>query len=330
MIIDAHAHAVHGKYLDLVYDAGGDWIKDKTAFLHRIKPQIFDIPLRLQWLERNDIDFQVVTAHHTLDCNLFPGHAVAKLKLARAINDNLSRISEDSKGKMIPVASIPMVDFQKYGIKEMDRAITTLGFKGVNLPSNLNGKPLDLPEFEAFWAYASQMNAPVFIHPHDPAGQSDRSYEAEYSLTISLGWPFEIMLTLCRIVFSGLLDRYPNLKIVTHMGGGIPFYWGRLNETYHPEQQSRTIGRVLPRPLIDYFSRFYYDTAIGGNASAIKCAYEIFGSSQIIFATDAPWGPDTGEFRLKKYQKAIESLKLSSEDNQRIFCDNAKSLLNPN
>lgn len=72
MIIDAHEHAVHGKYPELLYDAGGDWIKDKTALLHRCKPQIIDIPLRLQWLERNGIDFQVGTVHHTLDSNLFP------------------------------------------------------------------------------------------------------------------------------------------------------------------------------------------------------------------------------------------------------------------
>lgn len=210
----------------------------------------------------------------------------------------------------------------------MERAVGTLGLKGVNLPSNLNGKPLDLTEFEPFWAFAAQMDVPVFIHPHDPAGHNDRSYESEYSLTISLGWPFEIMLTLCRIVFSGLLDRYPDLKIVTHMGGGLPFYWGRLSETYHPSQQPRTIGRILPKPLIDYFSKFYFDTAIGGNASAIKCAYDIFGSSRIVFATDAPWGPETGEFRLKEYQKAIESMQLSPDENRKILCNNAKSFIN--
>ena len=242
----------------------------------------------------------------------------------------MSRIRDDSEGKMLPAASIPIADFEKIGLKEMDRAIDTLGLIGVNLPSNLNGKPLDLPEFEAFWAYAAQTGVPVFIHPHDPSGHNDRAYEAEYSLNISLGWPFEIMLTLCRIVFSGLLDRYPDLKIVTHMGGGLPFYWGRLNETYHPAQQARTIGRVLPKPLIDYFSKFYYDIAIGGNAAAIKCAYEIFGGSRIVFATDAPWGPETGEFRLKAYQNAIESLNLSSDENRKILCDNAARLINLN
>jgi aminocarboxymuconate-semialdehyde decarboxylase len=327
MIIDAHAHAVHGDYLESLYDSGGKWLKEKTAFLHRVKPQVFDIPLRLQWLERNGIDLQVVTPHHTFDSNLFPGDANDRLHLSKVINDNMSRIIEDSQGKMLPVASIPIADFEEFGRKEMDRAIDALGLLGVNLPSNLNGKPIDLPEFESFWAYAAKKNIPVFIHPHDPAGCSDRSYEAEYSLNISIGWPFEIMLALCRIVFSGLLDRYPELKIVTHMGGGLPFFWGRLNETYHPSQQARTIGRVLPKPLIEYFSKFYYDIAIGGNAAAIRCACDIFGSSSIIFATDAPWGPETGEFRLKAYQKAIESLQLTPDDERKIFCDNAKSLI---
>ncbi len=143
-------------------------------------------------------------------------------------------------------------------------------------------------------------------------------------------WHFEKVLILSRLVFSGIMERYPSLKVVSHhLGGGmIPFFWGRINETYEPANQQRTIGRVLPKPLFDYFSRFYYDTAVGGSAPAIRCAYEVFGADQLIFATDFPWGPGSGESRLVNYPELIKSLGFSDADNKKIFEDNARRVLN--
>jgi aminocarboxymuconate-semialdehyde decarboxylase len=215
----------------------------------------------------------------------------------------------------------------------MERAIKTLGLKAIGIVSSMNGNPIDLPEFEPFWAQAAELDIPVYIHPKNPSSTTGRSYEAEYDLIHNFGWPFETVLMLSRLVFSGIMERYPALKVVSHhLGGGmIPFYWGRTLETYEPENQRRNYGgqtQVLPKPLFDYFSRFYYDTAVGGSAPAIRCAYEVFGADQLIFATDAPWGPGTGEFRLAEYPKVIESLGLPEEDKRKIFADNARKMLN--
>ena len=332
MIIDAHTHGFHGKYLDLLLNAGGKWAKkelDQFLKVTQKKPQTVDIGLRLEQLERCGIDFQVVTPHHALDCNLLKGDIKAQLAMARAINDNMAHLQEDSKGKLFGVGSIPMAKFEHGGKQEMERAVNGLGLKAISIHSNLNGKPIDLPEFEPFWAHAAQMGVPVYIHPGDPAGHKDRSYEAEYDMLHNFGWPFETILMLARLVFSGIMERYPELKVVSHhLGGGTPFFWGRINETYTPATQDRTIGRVLPKPLFDYYSLFYYDTAVGGNGSAIKCAYDIFGANQIVFATDAPWGPGTGEIRLMEYPKVIRSLGFSEEENRKIFADNARRILN--
>jgi len=78
----------------------------------------------------------------------------------------------------------------------------------------------------------------------------------------------------------------------------------------------------LPKPLFDYFSRCYYDAAVGGSAPAIRCAYEVFGADQLVFATDAPWGPESGEFRLAEYPKTIESLGLPEQDKKKILTEN--------
>jgi len=333
MIIDAHAHGFHGGYFDQLAEIGGDWTKRLvTAERERAKlyPQYLDIALRVDWLNRYGIDLQVITPAIHVDVNLFPGDAAAKLVFAGAINDNLARLMEDSKGKLIGISVIPLESFEQGGRQEMERAIKTLGLKGVGVPSNVEGKPLDLPEFESFWAQAAEMDIAVYIHPQDPVGEAARSYEADYDLTHNFGWPFETTLMLSRLVFSGIMERYPTLKIVSHhLGGGmIPFFWGRINETYAPSNQPKLIGRVMPKPLFDYFSRFYYDTAVGGSAAAIRCAYEVFGADQLVFATDGPFGPDKGERRLANYPEVVRSLGLSEVENEKIFSGNARKILN--
>jgi len=332
MIIDTHTHGFHGQHLDQLAEAGGEWSRRTLAMLlewTRNKPQFVDIALRLEMLDRNGIDLQVVTPGHHLDSNLLPGDVPGQVAMARAINDNMARLMEDSKGRLLAGGSIPLVGFEQGGRQEMERALKTLGLKAISIPTNLRGKPPDLPEFESFWAQAAEMNVPVYIHPNDPVGQSDRNYEAEYDMLHNFGWPFETVLILSRLVFSGIMERYPTLRVVSHhLGGGmIPFFWGRINETYAPENQQKTIGHVLPKPLFDYFSRFYYDTAVGGSGPAIRCAYDVFGVDQLIFATDAPWGPGTGESRLANYPKVIKSLGFSEADNRKIFEGNARRVL---
>ena len=337
MIIDGHTHGVHGRTLDQLGRAGGDWASRVLASLvvkSRERPHLADVPLRLEMLDRNGIDLQVVTPHNALDSNLLPGDVAAQLDMARAINDNMARLMDASQGRLLAAGSIPLTEFERGGSKEMRRAIETLGLKAISIPSNIRGRPLDLPEFDPFWAQAVDRDVPVYIHPHDPISYAGRSYEAEYDLGHIFGWPYETVLMLSRLVFSGMMEKYPTLKIVSHhLGGGmIPFFWGRITETYSLEslknEELRSIGRVFPKPLFDYFSKFYFDTAVGGCGPAIRCAYEVFGADQIIFATDTPWGPGTGESRLATYPSQIRALGFSEEDNQKIFEGNIRRILN--
>ncbi len=134
---------------------------------------------------------------------------------------------------------------------------------------------------------------------------------------------------LSRLIFSGIMDRYPALKIVSHhLGGGIPFLMGRINESFGPEAMEKTARLAMKKPLLDYFSLFYYDTAVGNNKAAITCAYEVFGADHIVFGTDYPFGPGTGESRLIDYPKTIESSGLPASEIQKILAGNARKLFN--
>ncbi|MFB3885787.1 MAG: amidohydrolase family protein [Thermodesulfobacteriota bacterium] len=325
----------HRTYLAWLGEQEGAWAKKSLARVEeavRCRPHRVDVGERLAQLDRNGIDLQVVAP--TGGELYVTDDPAQQLAMARIINEGMARLMEESKGRLIAGGTIPLTGFEQGGGKEMTRAIKALGLKAITVPSNFRGKPLDLPELEPFWTQAAEMGIPVYIHPAAPERHRDRSYEGEYDLNHNFGWPFETTLALSRLVFSGVMERYPGLKVVGHhLGGGIPFFWGRTNETYDLTNVTHTaeneaIGRVLTKPLFDYFSQFYYDTAVGGSASAIRCAYEIFGADQLLFATDAPNGPGSGEVRLATYPDVIKSLGLSEGDNRKIFADNARRMLN--
>ncbi|MFC1932430.1 amidohydrolase family protein [Chloroflexota bacterium] len=332
MFIDAYSHMFHKTYIARLNDIGGSWATEKVdeaEGIIRRKPQIIDVEERLAQLYRNEIDFQVVTPPHLLYSCLLPDEPATQIALAQIINDGMARLMEESKGRLIGCGTISPAGFEQGGWKEMERAIKVLGLKAMSLPSNYLGIPLDAPEFLPIWEKASEMEVPIYIHPNDPVSHKDRSYEAEYDLMHNFGWPFETVLALSRLVFSGIMERHPSLKIISHhLGGGIPFFWERTDETYSTEGERQTISLILTKPLFEYFSLFYYDTAVGGSSAAIRCAYDVFGADRLVFATDAPFGPGTGENRLATYPKAIKSLNLPEIDNGKILAGNIQGVLN--
>ena len=343
MIIDAHAHIVSSKHFDRLIDKGGEWTKQRAerfAETARKKPYYDNIALRLEHMDRNNIDFQVVTPEQRWGCNIVPGGLVTQLAYAKVLNEAMASIMEESKGRLIAAGTIPIAGMDQGGRQEMERAINTLGLKAINTLSNIAGNPLDSPEFEPFLAQAAEMDVAVYIHPRNPASSTGRSYEADYDLVHNLGWTYETALILSRLVFSGIMERYPTLKIVCHhLGGMIPFFMGRTEETYGSENPDNIGGKrgpafsdgggAVPGRLFDYFSRFNYDTAVGGSVPATRCAYEVFGADPIVFGTDYPAGPGgkAGDYRLTTYPKVIEALGLPEEDKEKIFSGNIRKIL---
>lgn len=332
MIIDAYTHMFHEKCVGEFMKMGGEWAQKKVAYLSprvRAKPALTNVEERLRMLDRNSIDMQIVTPPHFIYSNYMPDDEDTQLAITRTINDGMARLMEASKGRLIAAGTVPLDEWDKYGKNELERSLNTLGLKAIAISSHYRGKPLDSPEYIDFWEHAAERDVPVLIHPADPVVFTGRTYEAEYDLAHTFGWPFETILVLSRLVFSGIIERFPTLKIVSHhLGGALPFFWGRIEETYAPERQEALIGKIMQKPLYEYFSKFYYDTAVGGNTSAIQCAYDVFGADNMVFATDFPFGPGSGEGRLAEYPKIIESLDLPEVDKTKIFANNSIRIFN--
>jgi len=253
------------------------------------------------------------------------------LKLARIGNDAMAELCARHPARFPTfVAALSMTDVEG-SAEEARRAVKELGAGGVQIFTNITGRPLDDPAYESIFATMAELDQPIWLHPARTSTMPDYASEpkSRFEMWWCFGWPYDTSVAMVRMVFCGLLDRYPNLKIVTHhLGGMIPFYDGRIG----PGLQvlgSRTLdedySKVLPalkRPHLDYLHDFYGDTALfGGGIQAVRCGLEFFGSEHVVFATDTPLGP------IAPTIARIRELDISEADRRKIFAGNAERLL---
>lgn len=334
MIIDAYTHITPIRYLKQLGMRIGEPARAAIERLEHAGEKyrhFWDVGERVRVLKEYGIDHQVVAVHHFIDPNNW-AEGELLLELCRVLNDEMAEICKRSGEALIGIGAAPLNALDIGGREEMRRAVRELGLRGFMVETNVRGVPID--KFEAFWEEANELSCAVYVHPNDPHEKSCRSYEDEYDMMHVFGWPFETTLILTRLVFSGTLLRNPNVKVVAHHAGGmIPFFAGRINESYsrlsfqlRPEQ---TLGVLSSGEAIDHFKtgQILYDTAVGGNPHAIMCAISVFGHDKMVFATDFPWGPNGGLSRLERYPKIVESLGLDADQLEDVFFRNASRLL---
>jgi uncharacterized protein len=176
----------------------------------------------------------------------------------------------------------------------------------------------------------------IWMHPARPAGRADYAGEpkSKYEIWQVLGWPFETSVAMARIVFSGMLQRLPKMRIITHhCGGMIPYFAGRA-ETLWAQLGSRSadgeeadILKRLQKPPIEYFRMFYGDTVLGGAAAPLACGLAFFGADHVVFASDCPFDPEGGPMFIREGIRSVEDLNLPEGDKRKIYFGNALKLL---
>ena len=254
------------------------------------------------------------------------------LELARIGNDAMAELCARHPQRFPSfVAAVSMTDVEG-SVKEARRAVKDLGAAGIQIFTNIAGKPLDDGAFEPIFATMAELDQPIWLHPARTADMSDYAAEkkSRFEMWWCFGWPYETSVAMVRMVFNGLLDRYPKLKIVTHhLGGMIPYYDGRIGpgmQVLGSRTSDEDYSKVLPslkRPHLDYLHDFYGDTALfGGGIHAVRCGLEFFGSDHVVFATDTPLGP------IAPTVEVIKRLEITESDRRKIFAGNAERLIN--
>ena len=254
------------------------------------------------------------------------------LELARIGNDAMADLCARHPQRFPSfVAAVSMTDVEG-SVKEARRAVKDLGAAGIQIFTNIAGMPLDDGAFEPIFATMAELDQPIWLHPARTADMSDYAAEkkSRFEMWWCFGWPYETSVAMVRMVFNGLLDRYPKLKIVTHhLGGMIPYYDGRIGpgmQVLGSRTSDEDYSKVLPslkRPHMDYLREFYGDTALfGGGIHAVRCGLEFFGSDHVVFATDTPLGP------IAPTVEVIKRLEIPESDRRKIFAGNAERLIN--
>ncbi len=260
--------------------------------------------------------------------------------LAKLANDGMAEIVAQCPD-LFPafVASLPMNNVRA-ALDEMDRAITKLGAKGIQVFTNVNGRPLDEPEFyPVFERCVKKYDLPIWLHPARTSKFADYPTESKskYEIWWLFGWPYETSACMARIVFSGMLQKLPDMRIITHhLGAMAPFFDERIGLGMdqmglrtHDEDYIALRKQLGKRPL-DYFRMFYGDTSVNGSSSAIRCGLDFFGADRVLFGTDCPFDPEGGPGFIRGTIKAIAKLDLPGTVERKIYYENAFRMLHMN
>ena len=254
----------------------------------------------------------------------------AGAELMRLANDGLADIVRKHPDRFPAfVATLPMLDVDA-ALAEIDRAVGQLGAKGIQLFTHVGGRPLDEPDFKPVFDKAAETGLPIWLHPARSPNMAD--YESEkrsrFEAFTVLGWPYATSVAMLRLVYSGLFDRHPGIKIITHHCGGIiPYHEGRLDHAFAnlgrrgTDEDYLSIKTALKRPFVDYFKMFYGDTAMHGAVNPVRCGLDFFGPRNVVYASDSPFS------QIRKNIDAIYRLDISEETRRMIFCGNAERLM---
>jgi aminocarboxymuconate-semialdehyde decarboxylase len=255
--------------------------------------------------------------------------------IARLANDGMAELCRKYPQRFPSfIASLPMNN-PDATVKEALRAVDTLGAGGVQIFTNVNGKALDGPEFEAFFDEMARREIGIWMHPTRGADMPDYKTEdrSQYEIWWTFGWPYETSVAMARMVFSKFFERRPNLKVLTHhMGAMAPYFEGRVGYGWD-QLGSRTSNvdyvsllKSMKKRPIDYFKMFHADTALFGALAGTRCGLDFFGAGKVLFASDVPFEPAPGLY-IRETIRVIEALGLPAGEKEKIYRGNAEAFL---
>jgi aminocarboxymuconate-semialdehyde decarboxylase len=321
--IDIHAHFVPAAYLRAIEAEGeprgvrlirgpdGPMIQVGPVPIGPITAHYYDLDLRLKAMNAQGV---AVHALSLMPPMVYWADEAAALGLARLVNDAMAEAARAHPDRFVVLATLPMQN-PVAAAGEVERAVNELGCRGIYLGTNVRGKELADVSFQPVFERIHALGVPVFLHPLNVIGAQRL---AGYHLHNLLGNPFDTTVAAANLIFGGLLDRFPKLKIcLPHAGGALPYLIGRLNHGWKVRQECR----ALKKPPSSYLRRFTYDT-ISHAPESLNYLIELVGADRVMMGSDYCF--DMG---YERPVAAVTALKLSRSDQEKILHGNAKRLL---
>ena len=286
---------------------------DAGTTMH-VPETITSVPKRLRLLEKMKIDLQIIAPIPSLMFTRYPVDVA--LAYAAAQNSGIAQIVRDHPDELAGLCSVPLQDPEK-GLPELERAIRKLGLKGVEIGTNINGMNLDDRSLWPFYKKVEELGVPLMIHPINVAA-ADRL--EKYYLSNLVGNPLDTSIAIASMIFGGVLEEFPKLKLFfVHGAGFTPYQRGRLDHGYSVRPEPKEI--ISKRPS-SYIPRIFTDTITHFNP-ALEYLIRTTGSSRVLLGSDCPF--DMGS---KDPVGSLLEIKISAKDRKSISSENAKKLFN--
>lgn len=323
--VDAHCHLATPKTKELAaphfrpeyepYDYFmGDASKQQNGVMFPTIVEALTSPAaRIEHMDRMGVDVQGLATFVSEYFYWTP--AALGAELARMQNDNLAQAVADHPDRFVGFgATVPLQDVN-LAIVELDRVVDELGFRGLQIGGTVDGHNLDEARFRPFWAAVEAKGVPVILHP---SGYPEGQRIGDYFLTNCIGNPLETMVAATRMIFSGLFEEHPHLKMVLlHGGGYLPFYAARADHTWEVRPETR--ARIPDHPPSYYMKRLFYDTMVF-QPLYLRHLIEVVGADRVMIGTDFPF--DMGEDDPVALVDAVEGLT----DHQRAAIKGGNAL----
>ncbi len=322
-VIDFHNHVYPPEYIEAV-QAGPSAYKvtfdsDNNPVLHSPGDYNIIVPghrlmdFRKTVLREAGVDKQIISFTTPGTLIETPERSV---ELSRMVNEIFANIQNEHSDHFVALATLPLND-PDVSVVELERAISELGLKGVTLFSNANGIALSDRRFWPLYEKANELNVVFFLHPTFPVGVEAMT---DYMLMPLVGFLADTTLAAASLVFSGVVEKYPNIKwVLGHLGGAIPYLAERLDRGYAAFGQCR---ENINKPPSEYLKEFYYDS-VNFDVKALQFAIDFAGAEHILAGSDYPHQIGS----LEKMLASINQLNITAEEKAGILGENAARLL---
>ncbi len=292
-------------------DTESAWMEQNGRQFRKISCNCWDHAVRAKECKATDVDMQVLSTIPVLFS--YWADAMKAYDLSQFLNDHIAEISRNDPDNFIGLGTVPMQD-PKLAVKELERCMGELGMRGLEIGTNVNGENLSNPKFFPVFEAAEATGCAVFVHPWDMMGEDQMR---KYWLPWLVGMPAEVSRAICSLIFGGVLEKFPNLRITfAHGGGAYPWTMGRVEHGFNVRPDLCAIDNAIPPS--EYEGKMYFD-ALVHDADALRFLINRFGEDFIAMGSDYPF--PLGEVRPGELIESMDDL--SDNVKQRLLAGTA-------